>query len=223
MEYQFADFELKEVSEAGHFSGYGSVYNNVDRGGDTIMPGAFKGALEKFQSGKKPKMLWQHDPANVIGVWDAMKSDDRGLKLEGRLLTDIGKAKEVHALMKAGALDGLSIGYKALDYDYETSDNGRVRKLKEIELWEVSVVTFPMNAEATVTDVKQLQTPRDVERLLRKAGVPGTFAKLVSLHGFEEATNRLTQDHRDGDEAEAKAAIERLLNEVNGLKEIINA
>ena len=224
MEYKFTDFELK-ATEGRSFSGYGSVFGNVDQGGDIVLKGAFDGALKSFKDGgRKPKMLWQHDPNQPIGVWKSMSVDEKGLKLEGELL-DIGKGQEAYALMKAGALDGLSIGYKTLDYETrKTEDGDRVRELKELELWEVSVVTFPMNADATVTDVKQLQSPREVERLLRQAGVPGTFAKLVSLHGYDEAMNRLSDDHRDGDdEAKQQEALEKLFRAVNGLKETLNA
>ena len=99
----------------------------------------------------------------------------------------------------------------------------RHRRLKEIKLFEISIVTFPMNSEALVTDVKQLQSPREVERLLRDAGVPGAFAKLVSIHGFEEATNRLGEHRAGDDEAKAQETLRRLLTEIQGLKELINA
>lgn len=224
MEYKFADFELK-ASEGRSFSGYGSVFDIVDQGKDVVTKSAFSRAIKSFsEGGRKPKMLWQHDPNQPIGVWKKMEVDERGLKLEGELL-EVGMGETAYALLKAGALDGLSIGYRTLDYEIEKTTGGEsVRKLKDVELMEVSIVTFPMNVEATVTDVKQLQSPREVERILRKAGVPGTFAKLLSLHGYEEAIDRLTADHRDDDdEAKQQEALENLFRAVNGLKETLNA
>ena len=223
MEYTFADLEIKEVKDRS-FSGYGAVFNNIDRGGDRLLPDSLTDSIKSFMEGKrKPKMLWQHDPEQPIGIWKEMKADEKGLALRGEIL-DIPKGNEVYTLMKAGAIDALSIGYKTLDYEMKEENGSRIRELKKIELWEVSAVTFPMNAEALVTDVKQLQSPREVERLLRKAGVPGTFAKLLSLYGYEEATNRLQEDHRDDDvEAEAQKALSELMRAVKGLKETLNA
>jgi len=214
MEYKYGEFEFKATGDRS-FSGYGVVFGNIDRGQDILLPGSIK-------MDKTPKMLWQHDPKQPIGVWRKMEADEKGLKVEGELL-DVPKGNEAYTLMKAGALDGLSIGYQTLDYDMKKIEDGRtVRELKEIKLWEVSVVTFPMNAEASVTDVKQLQSPREVEQLLRKAGVPGAFAKLVSLHGYEEAMNRLNNSPDQGIE-EAQAKCQALLTQLQGLKEALNA
>lgn len=226
MEYKYAPLEVKATGASGRFEGYGSIFNNVDQGDDVVMPGAFDQSLADFKAGiRKPKMLWQHNPSQPIGVWEEMSADDKGLYLKGRFTEGVALAQEAYALMKDGVLDGLSIGYKTLEAaPFEHQDGEIVRALKKVQLWEVSVVTFPMNTEATVTDVKQLQSPREVEQLLRKAGVPGTFAKLVSLHGFDEAVNRLKSDHREDDaEAQQKKALKELFEAVNGLKEILNA
>jgi HK97 family phage prohead protease len=189
---KFADFDFKRVSETGEFEGYASVFNVEDAGGDVVVPGAFKKTLKASRS---VKMLLQHDPRDVIGIWDELKEDGKGLFAKGRLLSSsVQKAAETHALMKAGALDGLSIGYRVLDWE-ATKNYGRY--LKEVELWEISVVTFPMNDPARVSAVKEDVTVRDVERILRDAGVPNTFAKLVATHGYEGAKSRLANERRD--------------------------
>lgn len=227
MELDFLNisFEYKEAGEDGHITGYGSVYGNVDGGGDIVEEGAFTKSIDAVRGGKlRPKMLWQHDPTQPIGVWESISSDSTGLKMTGRILKDVAKGREALALLKARAIDGLSIGYKTVDADFEENSRGVVRRIKEAELWETSIVTFPMNVEATVTDVKQLQSPRDVERLLRKAGVPGGFAKLVALHGYDEATKALSGGPRNADEAELdQEAMQALLKSINGLKEVFHA
>jgi HK97 family phage prohead protease len=218
MEHRHFEFDMKEATE-GLISGHGAIFDTVDEGGDLIVKGAFDKTLA---SGRQVKMLWQHDPSHVIGLWDSISVDDKGLKVKGHIIPEIPKGMETLALLKAKAIEGLSIGYRTLDFEM-VSTKDRTRRLKEIDLFEVSVVTFPMNSLATVTDVKQLQSPREVERLLRDAGVPGAFAKLVSIHGYDEAMTRLG-GHREGDdEAKAQEAIRRLLVEIHGLKEIINA
>jgi len=217
MEYKSFAFDTKvEDEEKGIISGYGSVFGVKDLGGDIILKGAFSNSLK---SGKSVKMLWQHDPSQPIGVWTDAKEDDRGLQLKGQLLLDIPQAKVAHTLLKHKALEGLSIGYKTIDYEITGKGDERARELKELELWETSLVTFPMNPEAGVTDVKQhINSPREVEQLLRKQGVPGTFAKLVALYGYDEAVSRL-KGHREGDD-ESKATF---IETINKLKEAINA
>ncbi|MBF9044830.1 HK97 family phage prohead protease [Rhodobacterales bacterium HKCCE4037] len=124
--------------------GYASVFGAVDQGGDVVQPGAYKASLD---GGRRVKMLWQHDPREPIGIWDVVREDAKGLYVKGRLLDEVARAREAAALMKAGAIDGLSIGYRTLKASKD--DRGR-RLLNEVELWEVSLVTFPMLPEARV-------------------------------------------------------------------------
>ncbi len=127
-------------------SGYASVFGVRDRGGDVVMPGAYAAGLDRMaKAGGRVRMLWQHDPAQPIGVWDLVAEDAHGLKVEGRLLPDVARGREAAALMAAGAVDGLSIGYRTLRSEKLP---GGGRKLLEVELWEVSLVTFPMLAVA---------------------------------------------------------------------------
>ena len=225
IEHKSVALEVKEIDSDGTISGYGSIFNNVDQGGDIVMPGAFKASCENMRrGGMKLKMLWQHDPSQPIGVWDVVNEDEKGLRVQGRVLSDVARGKEAVALLKAGAIDGLSIGYRTVDSDYRDTERGTYREIKEAELWETSLVTFPMNPGATVTDVKQLSSPREVEQLLRKSGVPGTFAKLLATHGYEGAMERLNKDQRDAGKDEAKAeALSGLVTKLQGLKESFNA
>lgn len=128
--------------------GYASRFGVMDQGGDTVLPGAFSAGLKRLaERGGKVRMLWQHDPAAPIGVWEELREDETGLWVRGRLLPDIARAREAAALIAAGAIEGLSIGYRTLRA--ERDGKGR-RMLTEVELWEVSLVTFPMLPEARV-------------------------------------------------------------------------
>lgn len=226
LEHKGVSFEVKEIDADGRIAGYGSIFNNVDGGGDVVVKGAFADCISDMMVKRyKPKMLWQHDPSQPIGVWDSMKEDERGLFVQGRILAKVAKGAEAIELVRAGAIDGLSIGYKTMDEEYVSTERGTIREIKRARVMETSLVTFPMNPEARVTDVKQLASPRDVEQILRKSGVPNNFAKLVALHGFEGAMTRLNDDFRDGGEEKA-IELERLAalkKKLQGLKETINA
>ena len=216
------EMDFKTINDRGEFSGYLSTFGNVDLGGDIVEKGAFDVSLDKYRaSGRKPKMLWQHNPTQPIGVWDDLKVDDRGLFGTGRLLTDTEKGREAYVLAKAGAIEGISIGYRTIDADLNA--NG-TRSLKEVDLLEASVVTFPMNTEATITQIKSLQTIRDVERVLRDAGVPNVMAKLVATHGFETASQILKDQQRDAEVKEAlDAEAESFREIIRQMKEKLNA
>jgi len=136
-----ADAPLALEGEA-RVAGYASLFGRPDQGGDIVSKGAFAAALA---AGRGVKMLWQHDPAQPIGVWEEITEDGRGLRVRGRLLSEVARGREAAALIAAGAIDGLSIGYRTKRA--ERDETGR-RVLTEIELWEVSLVTFPMLAEA---------------------------------------------------------------------------
>ena len=128
--------------------GYASLFENPDRGGDIVAKGAYAASLKRLtQERRGVKMLWQHDPAQPIGVWDEVREDARGLYVKGRLLEGVARAREAAALIAAGAIDGLSIGYRTVRA--AKNDKGR-RLLQELELWEVSLVTFPMLPSARV-------------------------------------------------------------------------
>lgn len=150
-ETKFARAELTAVEADGTFSGYASLFGKADLGRDMVLPGAFRASLTRRGAGGV-KMLFQHDPSEPIGVWLDIREDGRGLLVKGRLTTEVERAREVLSLMRAGALDGLSIGYRTVRG--RTDAKTGIRSLIEVDLWEISVVTFPMLPEARVEAVK---------------------------------------------------------------------
>jgi HK97 family phage prohead protease len=190
--------ELKEISDQGEIAGYGAVFNNVDEYGDRIVPGAFAKSLAKHTSaGSMPLMLWNHNPNEPIGVWTEMAEDKKGLRVNGKLILEVARAKEVYALLINGAMKGLSIGYRTVADQIE----GNIRMLKELDLWEVSPVTFPANLKAAVTSVKSANMAefarrlrdgeppeiKEFEDILRDAGVPKTLATRIASVGYAKA------------------------------------
>lgn len=141
----------KHLREDGLFSGYASIFDLADSDRDIVERGAFSRSLRAFAP---VKLLWQHDTSEPIGLIHYIKEDAKGLYIEGKLLLDVQRAREAHALLKAGALDGLSIGYRVKEYEiHPTTGN---RHLRDLELMEISLVTFPANTHARVTQVKTL-------------------------------------------------------------------
>ena len=153
-ETKFAAGDLA-VEADGTFCGYASLFGEADLSRDMVMPGAFRGSLAKRGAGGV-RMLFQHDPALPIGVWEEVREDARGLFVRGRLTSEVAKAREVLALMRAGAIDGLSIGFRTVRG--RTDAKTGVRKLLEVDLWEISVVTFPLLPAARVSSVKGFRT-----------------------------------------------------------------
>lgn len=188
-EFKFAD---AEAGARGEFIGYASTFGNVDLGGDIIERGAFGATLQKRGPGDVA-MLWGHDVRQVpIGKWIDMREDDRGLQVRGQLTLDIGRAREVHAALKDGTVKGLSIGYRIPPGGAEMAGNGRVRRIKSVDLHEVSVVTFPMNTRATVARVKGADmTIREFEAFLRdEGGFSAAAAKAIAARGYKAAGPR---------------------------------
>ncbi len=149
LETKFCRFEDGiAIEDSGVISGYASIFGSADQGGDVVQKGAYAASLTSLHAkGRAVKMLWQHDPGQPIGLWDEVREDKKGLYVKGRFLSDVQKGAEAMALVRAGAIDGLSIGYRTLRA--EKNAKGQ-RLLHELELWEVSLVTFPMLSEARV-------------------------------------------------------------------------
>ena len=164
--------QIKAAGDDGTVEGYGSVFGVRDNYDDVISKGAFVQSLKDHKAaGTMPAMLWQHDADKPIGVWTEMVEDEKGLRIKGQLAMETVKGKEAHALLKMGALNGLSIGFMSKEWAYDRETE--VRTLTAIDLWEVSLVTFPANEKARVTNVKsadELQAPKDAEKVLRDAG-----------------------------------------------------
>lgn len=149
LERKFARFDdALEVRDGTVICGYASLFGDVDQGNDVVAPGAYAASLAALhRRGLRVKMLWQHDPLQPIGIWDEVREDNKGLWVKGRLLDTVEKGREAKALIEAGAIDGLSIGYRTRAAT--KSKEGR-RLLTELELWEVSLVTFPMLPNARI-------------------------------------------------------------------------
>ncbi len=207
-------FQLKKVSDDGTFEGYAAVFDNVDYGGDIIAPGAFAETIAEIEkSGRKLVMLWQHNADQPIGVFDKVVEDSKGLFVQGRLLLEVEKAAEALALLKGGAISGLSIGYGCDVYEMDTET--WVRTLKQVSLWEVSLVTFPMNDEARVDAVKKRiasgdlpESIKDFEKFLRDAGFSVSNAKAIAGHGIRG----LLRDASDETDDQAKSVVSILKN-----------
>lgn len=144
------------VHPGGLFEGYASLFSIADLGKDVVEPGAFRESLVR-RGATGIKLLWQHDPAEPIGRWISLHEDSRGLFVRGQLSLAVGRAREIHALMREGAVDGLSIGFKA--ERARTEPRTGLRRLERVDLWEISLVTFPMLPQARVSAVKALQRP----------------------------------------------------------------
>ncbi|PWK62156.1 HK97 family phage prohead protease [Roseicyclus mahoneyensis] len=151
LETKFARFDEAglTVTKGRAIEGYASLFGTCDQGGDIVERGAYAASLTRLEgAGRRVKMLWQHDPTEPIGIWDEVHEDAEGLYVKGRLLKEVARAREAAALIEAGAIDGLSIGYKTV----RAAKDGQGRRLlSEVELWEVSLVTFPMLPEARVS------------------------------------------------------------------------
>ncbi|MFT0860941.1 HK97 family phage prohead protease [Ancylobacter sp. G4_0304] len=143
---------LAAIQPDGSFEGYAALFGRVDLGRDMILPGAFARSLAE-RGTQGVRMLFQHDPAEPIGTWTEIAEDGRGLFVRGRLTLDVARAREVLALMRSGALDGLSIGFRAVEG--RTDPRSKVRRLARIDLWEISVVTFPKQPDARIAGVKR--------------------------------------------------------------------
>ncbi|MAU22552.1 MAG: HK97 family phage prohead protease [Martelella sp.] len=207
------EFKFSDGDQPGTFEGYGSIFGNVDSHGDVVVKGAFRDTLRDWKNkGKLPKMLLQHgmgfsnSDLLPIGKWDHMEEDEKGLFVRGHLFgMQSETGQRVYEAMKAGELDQMSIGYKALDFSLGKKPSEPYRTLKKVDLWEVSVVTFASNQLASISSVKSEageMTIREMERALCNGTLPPlsrTEAKALVAGGFK--TMKSERDAPDdGDE-----------------------
>lgn len=192
-EEMILNLEIKSLDDNGVFEGYGSIFGNKDSYGDIVQPGAFKAYL----ASNKPssvKLLWQHNTAEPIGVYEEIYEDDKGLFVKGKLLiNDIARAREAYALLKAGAINGLSIGFTIEPGGSDYTKNGTIRNLTKLSLWEISIVTFPANTRAKVASIKEepSNSIREFENFLRDAGgFSKAQAVAIANHGFVKGLQR---------------------------------
>jgi HK97 family phage prohead protease len=165
-------FDLKAVSDTGVFSGYGSVYGVVDDGEDVVSPGCFTESLADWaKKGRMPALLWQHSAREPIGAYTKIAEDATGLFVEGKLALKTQRGAEAYELLQMKALSGLSIGFITREDSYDQKTG--VRTIKKADLWECSVVTFPMNDHARIGAVKTIEEIGDLngaELYLREVG-----------------------------------------------------
>lgn len=187
-EVKYAPLQFESIEKDGVFEGYASLFQTLDLARDQVMKGAFRNSLNR-RPPLAVKLLYQHDPREPIGIWDTIREDHKGLYVKGRLLRAISRARDVHHLMQRRALDGLSIGFKTVRARRQPQTG--VRQLLEIDLFEISIVTFPMHPGARVAAIKAdsitngLPTIRDFERwLTRDAGLTRRQAQRAITRGF---------------------------------------
>lgn len=210
LESRSVAFEVRAAGENGEIEGYGSVFGVKDNYSDIVAPGAFTASIAEHKAqGTMPAMLWQHDQDEPIGVWLVMEEDAKGLRVKGQIIMETERGKAAYALLKKGALRGLSIGFVSKEWSYDATQE--VRTLTAVDLWEVSLVTFPANVAAMIDSVKnmgRIDTPKDAEKILREAG----FSK-ADATALVSGVMRLGEERREAAyaAAEVKAAAERLL------------
>ena len=206
--------DVKNLAEDGTFEGYGSIFGNVDCYRESVVKGAFSKTLKKHEQDNNPVlMLWQHSWEDPIGVWKELKEDERGLYGVGEINLDVQKGREAYSLMKQRALTGLSIGYKEVKY----TDNAEVRLLEEIDLYEISPVTFPANDEARISAVKSERfqqfaqkmrnglppSIKEFEDVLRDAGISKSMATRIASVGYAKAIRSESDSTKKAEEAVA--------------------
>ena len=195
MKYLNRPIEIKAVNQDGLFSGYASVFEEIDSYRDIVKRGAFEKTLAESESkGRAVPILWQHDAAKPIGVYTELKEDEHGLYVEGQLNMDVQQAREALSLLRQKALSGISIGYNSVRYDTDVKSG--VRRLYELKLYEASLVTFPACDGARVTDVKtiladgQLPSLPEFEDFLCEAGFSRSQAKAIAGNGLTKLIRR---------------------------------
>lgn len=215
-------FKMKDqtVQEGGFFSGYLAVFDNVDSHGDVIRKGAFLKTIADWQEkGKYPAIFWDHNPSEPIGIFTLMQEDEKGLYVEGKLLNaDVPRAQATYALMKVGAIDGMSIGYITKRFKRDPSTN--IRELLELELIEGSIVAFPSNPQTLVSSVKsklddgELPTLPEFEKFLRESGFSKNQATAIASKGLRSLLSESEEEIK-----EAKS-ISNALNILKGVSNV---
>jgi len=200
-----APLERRFATDDGRLGGYGSVFGVQDSFGDVVLPGAFAASIASHRAaGTMPAMLWQHDAAEPIGLWTDAREDDHGLYVEGALNTETMRGREAAALVRQGALNGLSIGFltpnDGAEYDRQTG----VRRLRKLDLWEVSVVTFPANGSARLGDA--IHSRIEFEKFLRSHGFAKGAARALASGGW----SALTATSPTTDETKARRFLEKV-------------
>ena len=168
--------------ETGEVVGYASVFDLRDSQKSAVLPGAFRKSLAAWRDkGRSPPMLWQHDPEQPIGLWTALAEDRRGLKVTGTINLEVEQGRETWSLVKQRAVTGLSIGFTVVAEDFDKAND--LRLLREVDLWEISLVTFPANPETHLEPVR-FSDRSAYERFLRQHGVARAAARKLATGGW---------------------------------------
>ncbi|MFD0915871.1 HK97 family phage prohead protease [Pseudahrensia aquimaris] len=199
---------IDTTQKDGTFSGYASLFGKVDLGKDRVEAGAFAASL-RTKGASDIRMLFQHDPSDPIGVWQEIREDERGLYVKGKIADSSARGAEVLALMRSGAIDGLSIGFRTVRSRLDRKTG--IRSILQADLWEVSIVTFPMLPQARVMQLKnnsqstsRLPSLREFERwLTQDAGLSRGQARTVIRKGFAQLEG--TQDAAANSSVSAEA------------------
>ena len=212
--YLTTNLEIKSLNDR-EFEGHGSIFGNEDLGGDIVLPGAFTKTLSQYkEKGDLPQMFWMHDPSRVAGKWTEMHEDDAGLRVKG-ILADTPLGNEIRTLLKMDAVKGLSIGYRTIKDSFNKAGQ---RLLKELELWEVSVVSLPMNPLAQVAHAKSqlsalgeyVPTVREFEHALRDVGCSQMVAKKIISKVYEGEERDVKPTQPEDEERDVLNALEDL-------------
>ncbi len=202
MEVKHYALELKAEAASRTVEGWASTFGNADSDNDIIAPGAFAESLKN----RKPKMLWQHKSHQVIGMWDQAEETPQGLYVKGHIL-DTTLGNDAYTLAKAGAVDSMSIGFAIQKYAMDNTSDTRI--IQQVDLWEVSLVTFPANEMAKITRVKSKPADeRALEEYLREAGYSRGEAKAIVAKGYKAIAGQ-----READGQEHFEAITNLFNQ----------
>jgi HK97 family phage prohead protease len=224
--FHLEDIKLYQDNDERKFEGYASTFGNMDRQGDVVDQGAFAKSLSSHNAQQTmPAMLLHHDLKRPIGRWTSMVEDQKGLRVTGTLTAGVRDADEAYALLKDGAINSMSIGYRVRDEEYDT--RSKTNHLKEIDLHEVSLVTIPANASAIVSAVKDEAGDiniRELETVLRDAGLSRKEAKAILADGFkaldddEEELIEKAQDECDAQPEMDRQRLQAMLDKLTSIK-----
>jgi HK97 family phage prohead protease len=170
------------IAPDGTVEGYASLFGEIDQARDMVMPGAFERSL-RLRGVRRIPMLFQHDPAEPVGVWLELREDTRGLYAKGRLIPEVARGRELLALLRAGTADGLSIGFRTVKGRLDPKS--RIRKLEVIDLWEISLVTFPLLPGARIRAVKEASSPQSLHARTRTSFTRNSWPVDRSLMRFK--------------------------------------
>ena len=209
IEHKVVTFEIESLDAEGRtFEGYASIFDIEDLGGDVVHRGAFTKTLA--ERGNKVRLLWQHNPDEPLGKIMLLREDEKGLFVRAAI-SDTARGRDALALLKDGAIEAMSIGYDAVDFDFDQNEEGEPRRnLRAVRLWEISLVSFPMQEMAEVTALKQKDTKSEPEhkagRVLSKRNATRLMNALDTIRAVLDDAGLFEDDSEDEDDENSKQA-----------------